>query len=260
MQIRAVAQTSETQLHARAPQPLPTAAVHVKIDPERVLRLNGDKLYPFDPDVSEVDLVIFWPGQGYGTQRLVLEHERYGVGPALAAAGVRVGESSELLVLVVKESRRPWKMVARTIALLESEHGIRVRSKVLGAWSGGASGSSTALNADEHFVGWFMADPSPAVARRRSWPSGAPKARLDLLRVWRNVDNWGKLAGPGGFYRRDISHFLERVDDLGGEMIENKQNHKELLLVGLTAAIEAGYSQPSLSRYDAQTARIEPAG
>jgi uncharacterized protein YeaO (DUF488 family) len=260
MQISPVAQTSETQLHALAPQPLRTAPVQVKIDPDRVLRLNGDKLYPFDPGVSEVDLVIFWPGQGYGTQRLVLEHERYGVGPALAAAGIAPGESSEVLVLVVKQSRRPWKKVARTIARLESEHGIRVRSKVLGCWSGGSSGSSTALNADEHFVGWFMADPSPAVARRRSWPRGVPKARLDVLRVWRNVDNWGHLAGPGGFYRRDISHFLERVSDLGGEMIENKRNHKELLLMGLTAAIEAVDSQRSLSRYDVQTAGVEPAG
>jgi hypothetical protein len=74
------------------------------------------------------------------------------------------------------------------------------------------------------------------------------------------VDNWGNLAGPGGFYRRDISHFLERVSDLGGEMIENKRNHKELLLMGLTAAIEAVGSQRSLSRYDVQTAPVEPAG
>ena len=222
----------------------------VVLDRSRVFKLNGDVLYPFDPDVSEVDLVIFWPGLGYGTQRMVLEHERYGVAPALAASGLDPHGSSQVLVLVVKEPRRAWSRVARTIKRLESEHGVRVRSKTLGCWSGGASGASTALNADEEFQGWFMADPSPSVARRSSWPKGEPSATVQTIRVWRNPNNWGRQAGPGGYYRRDIPAFLDAIDRLGGHSISNTHHHKELLFMGLTAAIKSARSASALAVYD----------
>jgi len=232
----------------------------VRIDKQRTLKLNGDVLYPFDASVKEVDLVIFWPGLGYGTQRMVLEHERYGVAPALAASGIDPHAPSQVLVLVVKEPRRPWAQVAKTIARLKSEHGIRIRSKTLGCWSGGASGASTALNADEHFVGWFMAAPSPAVARRSSWPKGDPTATVDAIRVWRNTNNWGSQAGPGGFYRKDIAHFLQAIDTLGGQTTENDRHHKELLFMGLTAAIKAAGSHLPLRLYDGLTDSLEQPG
>mgnify|MGYP001493163071 CR=1 FL=1 len=223
----------------------------VLVDRSRVLRLNGDVLYPFDPSVKEVDLVIFWPWLGYGPQRMVLEHERYGVAAALSASGIDPHGPSQVLVLVVKEPRRAWKRVAQTIERLRSEHGVRVVSKTLGCWSGGASGASTALNADEDFVGWFMADPSPSVARRRAWPKDTPLARVQTIEVWRNSNNWGSQAGPGGYYRRDITHFLEAVEQLGGESTETTRHHKELLFMGMTAAIKAARSASDLTVYDA---------
>jgi hypothetical protein len=224
------------------------AAQAATIDKSAVLRLNGDRLYPFDPSVSEVDLVIFWPGLGYGTQRMVLEHPKYGLGPALDAAG----PADNVLVLIARGPRRPWAQIARTIALLESEHGVQVRSMVLGCWSGGASGASTALASGERFAGWFMADPSPSVSQRKSWRDGVRGAQIETVRVWRNPDNWGKAAGPGGYYRKDLPRFLEGLAQLEGVQVLSESDHKELLLQGLRAAIKRAQALAPRLSYDVQ--------
>ena len=224
--------------------------VEMVFERDRLLKIRGDLLYPYDPGPKEVDLVIFWPGLGYGTSRMILEHEEHGVVPALAQAGIMPGEPSDVMVLLVRDPKQEWSKVAKTIGKLEDEHQISVRRRVLACWSGGVIGAATSLSAPGRFEAFYLADPSPASEARHALSKEDRVADVGEIQMWHYDQNWGSAASRGGFYREGIQKFSAQIRGLGGEVQEVQRSHRELLLLGLSTAIRTARDADDLSLYD----------
>ena len=118
---------------------------------KRNIASNGTLIYPFKPN-TEVNLVVFFHGIGYGTQQYVFDN-------ALKDLPI-----TSTMFLIPNGWGAEWSGVEQAIAAL-AQDGITVKTTRLGAWSKGSFGFVKAIDAvgAEYFnAGTFLADPSPS--------------------------------------------------------------------------------------------------
>ena len=237
----------EDYLSAPAPDGYPSDLVTFEttsstLDRERLESIHGDKLYPYDDSLEEVDLVVFYPGVGYGTQNFVVGNSHYGLGAAFASAGFDNHDDAVLesgvLFLIPRSATKPFASVEKTIKVLEEERGIRVRSVTMGGWSGGSWGLTSALRSDIPFRAVLYADPSPGRSTIKSWPSPAEMDRGPMLVNWYRKKNWGSAARSGGWYSNSNPVFLGKVRESGGDSYSVELRHNEILLLALVTGIK----------------------
>ena len=242
----AVAQP-EDYISAPAPDGYPTDLVTFETTSSTLGRayvenINGDKLYPYDDSLDEVDLVVFYPGVGYGTQHFVLGSADYGLGAAFASAGFDNHDEAVLdsgvLFLIPRSATKSFALVERTIKVLEEERDISVRSVTIGGWSGGSWGLTSALRSDIPFRAVLYADPSPGQSTIKNWPSPGEMDRGAMLVNWYRKKNWGRAARSGGWYSNSNPLLLRKVRESGGNSYSVELRHNEILLLALVTGIK----------------------
>jgi hypothetical protein len=217
-------------------------------DWERVERINGDKLYPYDDDLEAIDLIVLYHGIGYGTQNYVLGNTDHGIGAAMASAGfdnhsINVLDP-EILFLVPGGASKPFSEVEETIRVLIEDRGIHIRSTTIGGWSGGAVGLTTAMKSEIEFRAILFADPSPERRTMAQWPDKPNIHDPSMLINWFRDENWGNARHPGGWYGDNNPKFLNRVEDAGGASYSVDLDHNKILLLSLVTAIQIARMDP----------------
>lgn len=162
----------------------------------------------------KLDLIVIYPGVGYGVQDFVLSRMSEKVLPG-------IGEE-KILIAIAPASNTPWFDVVRDIHSYADSEGISLTPGALIGWSGGAAGIANAVAANHDFPAVMLADPSPI----REAFEGRD------TRVWYNPSNWkGSLAHLG-------PKQVEYAEPLGANAFQVTLDHNQILDEVIKAAIK----------------------
>ena len=177
-----------------------------------VLYINGHAFYPFKKGTT-VDLVVFYHGVGYGTQKFVL-------------GKVKKLSITSSLFMIPKGNDANWMNVDSAIKALKSAHGVTIKSQRLGAWSGGSKGFMKAYEATSQNM-WsvkMLADPSPEIT---AFGENVDKIPTSVYMEYR-PDNWKKFPGLGA----RLTQMAPKINAAGGQAIlkqSSVNNHDAIL-------------------------------
>ena len=160
---------------------------------------NGDIIFPLRPN-EPTHLVVFY-------------HGTTGQAPVLEQLG-SVGAGTTFLIPNGRD--RSYDQVKATIAELESNHGVVIAGKSLGAWSGGSKGFVDAAGKDV-FEKLMLADPSPNSAIMQKVPS-------DVYMEY-NPNNWTKNHALW----KNFPELVEAIKANSGIAVRSDQRHKIIL-------------------------------
>ena len=162
----------------------------------------------------KLNLIVIYPGVGYGVQDFVLGRMSEKVLPGM-------GEQ-KVLIAVAPASNTPWFDVVREIHSYAEAEGLHLTPGALIGWSGGAKGIADAVAAGHDFPSVMLADPSP-VEQAFYGPN---------TRVWYNPSNWkGSLAHLG-------PRQVEYAQPLGASAFQVTLDHNQILDEVIKAAIK----------------------
>ena len=191
------------------------------------LRINDNIIYPYKQGAT-VNLVVFINGNawdGMTGQQYVYKTVK------------ELGDITSTMFLLPDASvSKPssgiinWSSVQNAISTLESEHGITITSKRLGAWSAGIIGFRQATEATENNyfdAGLFLADPSPST---RVLGSNFTRLPSQSIYMEYNANNWGGYPN----LKTQFPAMAAAIQARGGEAKSVAQTHAQILKSILT--------------------------
>jgi len=191
------------------------------------LRINDNIIYPYKQGAT-VNLVVFINGNAWGGttgQQYVYKTVK------------ELGKITSTMFLLPDASvSKPssgiinWSSVQNAISTLESEHGITITSKRLGAWSAGIIGFRQATEATENNyfdAGLFLADPSPST---RVLGSNFTRLPSQSIYMEYNANNWGSYPS----LKDQFPAMAAAIQARGGEAKSVAQTHAQILKSILT--------------------------
>jgi len=178
---------------------------------KRNIASNGTLIYPFKPN-TEVNLVVFFHGIGYGTQQFVFDN-------ALKDLPI-----TSTMFLIPNGWDAEWSGVEQAIAAL-SQHGIKVKTTRLGAWSKGSFGFVKAIDAvgAEYFnAGTFLADPAP---NPRAYGNNFEKIPPGVEMEY-DPEVWNKYPS----LKSQFPAMASKIVELGGtQILRSRAGHTKIL-------------------------------
>ena len=175
---------------------------------EQLLTIDKDKIYPYNSDITEYDIIVFYPGLDQGKNT----GQRQATILTAIEKHIQRDLPSDKLFIVPHKAWKDYGQVAKSIDSFKEQYGATIRSISLGFWSGGASGGTSALNSGIQFTKVVAADPFA-------------KGGLDEL----NASRWNP-ASLVMFYRyknwiprqelEDLERYTDAIASAGGTLVE----------------------------------------
>ena len=130
----------------------------------------------------DLNLIVIYPGTGYGTQGYVEGRINENVLPSM--------DTSNVLFVIAENHNTEWRELLSDIDTYARNEQVNIKPGALIGWSGGAAGVAKAISAGHEFPAVMLADPSPVDA-------GAFEDTR--VRMWYQPSNWrgrSEALGP----------------------------------------------------------------
>ncbi len=160
-----------------------------------------------------LNLIVVYPGVGYGTQAYVEGRINEHVLPHV--------DASNVLIAIEERHNTDWGELLTDIDTYARNEQINLKPGAIVGWSGGATGVAKAISAGHEFPAILLADPSPV--------SGAfQDARV---RMWYQPSNWK------GQYEALGPRQAAQAETMGDRAILMQLDHNQILDEVLKTAI-----------------------
>ena len=209
----------------------------------QLIDIFGDKLYPYDSDITEYNVIVFYHGTEIGKdtgqrQATILDAIETYLKPDIP---------SDTLIVVPYGHNKDYAHVVNSLETFERNYGVTIMNISLGFWSGGSTGGTTALNSMTLFDKIIAADPSTAdglIAEPTDsrWQTATSNAQF--FNMYYRTGNWP--TDPQADYLRDFGLYIEHVQTAGGILQEYTQapytgntdyNHYDIMVQALKELI-----------------------
>jgi len=183
----------------------------------QLLDINGDKLYPYDSDITEYNVIVFYHGTEIGKdtgqrQATILDAIETYIKPDMP---------SNTIIVVPYRHDKDYASVVNSIERFKQNYGVTIESISLGFWGGGSAGGTSALNSMTLFNKIVAADPSttdgligePTDSR---WQTATSTAQS--FNMYYRTENWP--TDPQADYLRNFEIYTGHIHTAGGTLQE----------------------------------------